>query len=94
MRASSSSSSRTDLDVACPPVEVEVEVLDLPEVGKLVLDVLFGRLLVDVGDEHDPALDGCVGASEVESEPSTEARGASERVRGRAKEAIKRSESC
>lgn len=48
----------THLDVTCPPVEVEMKILDGSEVCELLLDVLLGRLLVDVGNQDDPSLDG------------------------------------
>ena len=43
-----------------PPVQVQVQVLDLAKVGELVHDVVLLRLLVDAGDEDDVTLDGCV----------------------------------
>jgi hypothetical protein len=49
------------LDVARPPVEVHVQVLDGAELAKDVLQVLLGRLLVHVGDDDDPAFDGAHG---------------------------------
>lgn len=55
--------AQTHLDVARPPVEVQVDVSDLAKVGKLVLDVLLGRLLVHAGDDDDPALDRWRGAA-------------------------------
>lgn len=47
----------SNLEEACPPVQVEVDVLDLPELGELVVDVILLRLLVDPGHKQDPALD-------------------------------------
>ena len=36
-----------------------MKVLDFSEVEELVAQVVFRRLLVNVGDEQDPTLDGC-----------------------------------
>ena len=47
------------LHISRPAVEVQVHVLDLAVLGKLVRYVLLGRLLMDVGHEHDPSLYGC-----------------------------------
>ena len=41
------------------PVEVEVQVLDVADVAEGVVQVVLGRLLVQVGHKDDPALDGC-----------------------------------
>lgn len=46
---------RTDLEKAGTTVEVEMDVLNLAELGESVVDVLLLRLLVHVGDEQDPA---------------------------------------
>lgn len=50
------------LDVAAPAVEVEVQVLDLAVLAKLVVYGLLVGLLVYVGDDDDPALDGAHGS--------------------------------
>ena len=49
----------TDLYVSSSPIEVEMQVLDLAVVCKFILELFLGRFLVDVCDEHDPALDRC-----------------------------------
>lgn len=41
----------------CPPVQVEVDVLDLAVLAEPVVDVVLLSLLVDPGHEQDPALD-------------------------------------
>jgi hypothetical protein len=51
----------TYLDVTRPAVQVHVQVLDGAELAKHVLQVLLGRLLMHVGDDDDPALDGTHG---------------------------------
>jgi hypothetical protein len=51
----------TYLDVTRPPVQVHVQVLDGAVLAKHVLQVLLGGLLVHVGDNDDPALDGAHG---------------------------------
>jgi hypothetical protein len=43
-----------NLDVACPPVQVEVQVFDFAPLSKHVLDVIFAGLFVDVGDDDNP----------------------------------------
>jgi hypothetical protein len=45
------------LDVSCSPIEIEVQVFYLPELGKLVGHILFRGFLVYIGDEDDPPLD-------------------------------------
>jgi hypothetical protein len=52
---------RTYLDVTCAAVQVHVQVLDGAVLAKHVLQVLLGRLLMHVGDDDDPALDGTHG---------------------------------
>ena len=47
------------LDVTAPAVEVKVQVLNLAVFGELVRYVLLSRLLVHIGHEHYPPLDGC-----------------------------------
>lgn len=47
----------THLDITRPPIKVQVQILDLSKVCKLVLQILFGRLLVNVGHKYDPSLD-------------------------------------
>lgn len=49
------------LDVTAPAVEVEVQVLDLAVLAKLVVDSLLVGLLVHIGHNDDPALDGAHG---------------------------------
>lgn len=49
---------RAHLDVTCPAVQVHVQVLDGAKLAEQILQVLLGRLLVYVGDDDDPALDG------------------------------------
>ena len=46
------------LDVARPPIQIHVQVLDLAVVAKHLLEVLLAGFLVDVGHEDDPAFDG------------------------------------
>jgi len=48
---------RKDLDETGAPVEVEVQVLDVADVAEGVMQVVLGRLLVQVGHKDDPALD-------------------------------------
>tara|TARA_R110002003_G_scaffold250_6_gene17766 strand:- start:10211 stop:10579 length:369 start_codon:yes stop_codon:yes gene_type:complete len=48
-------------DVARPPVQVHVQVLDGAKLAKHVLQVLLGRFLVHIGDNDDPAFDGAHG---------------------------------
>jgi hypothetical protein len=48
----------TCLYETCPTIQVEVQVLDLSEIGKQVLHVLFRCLFMDVGADDDPAFDG------------------------------------
>lgn len=45
------------LQVARPPVQIQMDVLDLSKFGKLVVDVLLCGLFMDSGDEQDPTLD-------------------------------------
>lgn len=49
--------SLTHLDVACPPVEVQMAVLDLSKICKFVQHVLFRRFFVHICDEDDPSFD-------------------------------------
>lgn len=49
----------THHDVAGPSVERHTEILHLSVVTKQVLQILFGRFLVEPGDDDDPALNGC-----------------------------------
>jgi hypothetical protein len=49
------------LDVAAPAVQVEVQVLDLAVLAKGVVDGLLVGLLVHIGHDDDPALDGAHG---------------------------------
>eukprot|EP00967_Tisochrysis_lutea_P125978 scaffold212291_cov29-Tisochrysis_lutea.AAC.1 len=46
------------LDEAGSSIEVQVQVLDLANVAKSIVQVILGRLLVQVGNEDDPTLDG------------------------------------
>jgi len=52
-----SSCYNTDLDVACPSIEIEMTALDLAKVGKLVQYILLGRFLVYIGHQDDPSFD-------------------------------------
>lgn len=45
------------LEETCPPVQIQVDVLDVAELAELLLNVVLLRLLVDVRDEQNPALD-------------------------------------
>ena len=47
------------LQVAGPPVQVQVDVFDLSVLSEFVVDVLLRRLLVDAGDKKDPTLHRC-----------------------------------
>ncbi len=47
----------TYLDISSPSVQVQMQVFDLPVLAKHILDILLGRLLVQIGDDDDPALD-------------------------------------
>lgn len=51
----------TDLDETSLAVEVQVQVFDLAVIGEAVHHVVLVRLLVHIGDDDDPALDGCSG---------------------------------
>lgn len=57
------------LQVACPSVEVQVDVFYLAVLCKFVVDVFFCRLLVNPRDKEDPALHRC-GAERVRVTPS------------------------
>ena len=35
-----------------------MQVLDLAKIGELIVDILFGRLLMHAGDEQNVTLDG------------------------------------
>ena len=48
---------RKDLDETGAPVEVEVQVLDVADVAEGVVQVVLGRLLMQVGHKDNPALD-------------------------------------
>lgn len=45
-------------DIARPVIQRHTEVFDGPKVGKLVVQVLLGALLVQARDKNDPSLDG------------------------------------
>lgn len=47
------------LQEARPSVQVQVDVLNVAKLTELLLDVVLLRLLVDVRDEQNPALDSC-----------------------------------
>lgn len=50
--------AQTHLDVTASSIQVQVHVLDLAVLSKNILQRLLVGLLVDVGDDNDPALDG------------------------------------
>ena len=54
------SKEKSDLDIAGPPIEVQVEVFDFSILFKLVCNVLFCRFLVDVCNHYDPSLDSWI----------------------------------
>jgi len=45
------------LDIARPPIQVHVQILHLAKLAEQLLQILFARLVVDVGHEDDPAFD-------------------------------------
>lgn len=47
------------LDKACSPVKVQVNVLDVPAISKVVMEVLFTGLFMDTRDKDNPALHSC-----------------------------------
>lgn len=42
------------LDIASSPVEIEVEIFDLPKFSELVCHVLFGSLFVNISYQNNP----------------------------------------
>lgn len=61
--ATSSVDFVTHLDVSSPAIQVEVEVFNFAEFGKLVRDIFLSCLFVNVGDQDDPPLYSCVEVS-------------------------------
>ena len=51
----------TYLDITCSAVQIQVQVLDLSEVRKLVVQVLLTSFFVYVCDDDDPAFNGADG---------------------------------
>jgi len=49
------------LDVTCPTIQIQMQVLDLSKVRKLVVDILLACLLVYICGDDDPAFDGADG---------------------------------
>jgi hypothetical protein len=43
------------LDVSSSAIQIEMEILNFSELCKLVLDIFFGSLLVNIGYEDDPS---------------------------------------
>jgi hypothetical protein len=43
------------LYVACSPIEVEMEVLDVSPLAKQILQILLAGFLMDIGNHDDPA---------------------------------------
>lgn len=48
----------THLHITSPAIQIEMEILYFPKLGKFILDFLFSGLLMHIGDQHDPPLDG------------------------------------
>lgn len=51
----------THLKESGSSIEVQVQVLDLSEIGELVVNILLGGLLVNAGHEQNVPLDGWCG---------------------------------
>lgn len=51
----------TYLDIARSPIQIHVQVFNLPEFAKEFLQVLFAGFFVHVCDEDDPAFNGADG---------------------------------
>merc|ERR1719265_438308 len=52
-------------DEARAPVQIQVHILDLPELRKSLENVVLLRLLVHAGDNDDPTLDGAGWAASI-----------------------------
>lgn len=48
---------KSDLDITCPSVKIQVEVFNLSILCEFVRDILFCGFLVDVCDHYDPPFD-------------------------------------
>lgn len=48
--------TRAHLHITSSSIKIEMQVLDLSEIPKLVLNVFFRSLFMDVGGEYDPSL--------------------------------------
>ena len=51
---------KTHFHVACPPIEIEMQILNLSIIGELFGNILLCCLLVDIGYENDPSFYRCV----------------------------------
>lgn len=47
---------QTHLDITCSPVQVQMQVFDLPVVCELLVNILFRRLLMHIRHEDYPPL--------------------------------------
>ena len=51
----------THLNIPRPPIKIHMQILNIAILAKQLLKILLARLLMDVGDEDDPAFDGAHG---------------------------------
>jgi hypothetical protein len=51
----------TDLNITRPPIQIQVQILDLAIVRKLIVQILLASLLMHIRDDDDPAFDGADG---------------------------------
>jgi len=51
----------TNLNVTSPPIQIQMQILDLAIIRKLIIQVLLTSLLMNIRDDDDPALDGSDG---------------------------------
>jgi len=48
---------KTDFHIACPSIEVEMQIFDLAIISELFGNIFLCSLLVDIGNEDDPSFD-------------------------------------
>ena len=57
------------LDITCPAIEIEMQVLDLAILGKQVRDVFLRGLLVDIRRDHNPPFNTAHGHGGLSGSP-------------------------
>lgn len=57
-RKAADSRRSAHLDIARPPIEIQMTALDFSKVGKFVENILFCCFLMNISDQDDPSFDG------------------------------------